>query len=607
MRKETRQTVAYFYGIVWREKPVYFLYLILTILFTAVSPFPNIVLPRLIIEELMQGRRENVLLLSVLVLIISNFCLQSLIHICTREKYKLDSWFENYFDLKFTKRCMLMDFEHTENPEVLNQSRKAKDGMGFYSGGLLGLSDCFKEIVASVITLCGVVVIIASASPFLFVIALLAVLGGSFVVSRINRLEITVFNKGPQINRAFWYVHDILGYSRYGKDIRLYGAEKMLTRKGEECFADLYHLFKEQEDGKRKWGCLNALIAMGESMGIYLYLGYLAVMGRVSIGDFTMLVTSAVTFRTSLQNVITQLQELQKKANFMQEYLRFMEYEDAKVRGTRKLTDTLSDAVCNTGMEKTETWKCPEIRFEHVSFRYPRTEHEVLKDINITIRPGEHLSVVGLNGAGKTTFIKLLCRLYDVTEGAIYVNDINIREYEYEEYMKLLSVVFQDFKLFSMSIGENIRLGDWEKEAKDLEELCRISGLEEKIRSLPEGLDTLLYKNFSKKGVEPSGGEAQKMAITRAIFKDAPIVVLDEPTAALDPVAEYEIYRQFDRLMGNKTAVYISHRLSSCKFCDRIAVFADNTIAEYGTHEELVKLKDGIYAKMFEAQAQYYV
>lgn len=595
MRKETRYTVAYFFREVWKEKPVYFFYLTLTILFMAVRPFANILLPKLIIEELLNAKRAELLIEYVLILIIYNWLIGSLIQIFNSQSDKLDFWFQLHFEKLLTRRCMSMDFEHTENPDALNQVRKAKDGMGFYSGGLRGLFNCFKEIVSSVITLCGVVAIIASTSPLLFVIALLSVLGSSFVVSRINKLEILVFNKGPQINRAFWYIHDIIGYPRYGKDIRLYGAEEMLRRKGEESFRDLYHLFKEQEDGKRKWGCLNAAIAMLESFGIYLYLGYLAVIGKISIGDFSMLITSAVTFRTSLQNIITQLQELEKKADFMNEFCKFMNYKDAKVKGDKKVPDL----------------SLPEIRFEHVSFRYPRTDVDVLKDVNITIHPGEHLSVVGLNGAGKTTFIKLLCRLYDVTEGAIYINGVNIQEYEYDEYMKLLSVVFQDFKLFSMSIGDNIRLSNWEKEegsaADNLMELCKLSGFYEKVEALPEGLDTLLYKYFDETGIEPSGGEAQKIAITRAIYKDAPIVVLDEPTAALDPVAEYEIYKQFDHLVGGKTAVYISHRLSSCKFCDKIAVFSNHTIAEYGTHEELVKMDGGIYARMFEAQAQYYV
>lgn len=214
--------------------------------------------------------------------------------------------------------------------------------------------------------------------------------------------------------------------------------------------------------------------------------------------------------------------------------------------------------------------------------------------------------MVGLNGAGKTTFIKLLCRLYDVTEGEILIDGVNIKEYSEEEYRKLFAVVFQDFELFAFSLKENIAFGEDAKE----EEICRalsLAGFYEDAQKLPEGLDTILYKSFDEKGTELSGGQQQKTAIARALYKDAPIVILDEPTAALDPVAEYDIYRHFDTLVGGKTAIYISHRLSSCKFCDQIAVFAENTIKEYGTHDELIEKTDGIYAELFAAQAQYYV
>ena len=595
MRKDTGKTISYFLKEIWKNKPVYFVFFTLSILLMSVRPFLNIVFPKWIIEEMLGDRRVDMLAAYVVLLIVGNWITGTLIQVFYMQNYKLDIWFESYFERELTRQCITMDFEYTENPKVLDQVAKARDGMGFYSGGLRGMCDCLKKILSSVITLCGVVVIIAKTSPFLFLITLLAVGSGTIVISKMNQLEIAVFNKGPKINRAFWYIHDILVDAKYGKDIRLYHAEKVMRRKGEESFRDLYLLFKEQEDGKRKWGCFNAGITMLESLGTYLYLGYLAVKKVISIGNFTMLITAATTFHTGLMDVITQIQELGKKADFMKEYCKFMNYASAKEKGSGKLPELVQ----------------PEICFENVSFRYPGTSKEVLKDINITIHPGEHLSVVGLNGAGKTTFIKLLCRLYDVTEGSILINGVNIKEYEDEEYRKLLAVVFQDFKLFSMSIGENIRTGNWSKgkaaEDEELLELCEVCGLRDKIRSLPEGLHTLLYKYYDEKGMEPSGGEAQKMAIARALFKDAPIVVLDEPTAALDPVAEYEVYRHFHDLVGGKTAVYISHRLSSCKFCDRIAVFDEHTIKEYGTHEELLQRENGIYATMFRAQAQYYV
>lgn len=339
-----------------------------------------------------------------------------------------------------------------------------------------------------------------------------------------------------------------------------------------------------------RWNCIGSVVNFLKNLCIYGYLAYRFLTGSISIGDFSLLAGSANTLKDGLQGVLNQLQDIQKKLNFMGEYVKFIEAEDTAKLGVRSI----------------ETGEIPVLEFRHVSFRYPSSQEYVLKDVNIVIGQGQHLSVVGENGAGKTTFIKLLCRLYDAQEGEILLNGVNIQEYEYEAYMKELAVVFQDFKLFALSMRENIMLGDSEKETQDLTEVCRLSGLSELVDSLPKGLDTQIYKFFDGEGIEPSGGEMQKIAIARALYKDAPVVILDEPTAALDPVAEYEVYSHFDKLVGGKTAIYISHRLSSCRFCDTIAVFADHTIAEYGTHEELAGRPDGIYAKMFAAQAQYY-
>ena len=245
------------------------------------------------------------------------------------------------------------------------------------------------------------------------------------------------------------------------------------------------------------------------------------------------------------------------------------------------------------------------IEFKNVSFRYPGSEKYILKGINLTITDGQKLSIVGENGAGKSTFVKLLIRLYDPTEGNIYLNGVNIKDIAYEQYMSIFSTVFQDYKLFSFSLKDNIALALPLNEEKVLDVLMRV-GLEEKLRKLPKGIGTAIFKNFDETGFEPSGGEGQKIALARALYKDAPVIILDEPTAALDPRAEYEIYQQFNDMVEGKTAVYISHRLSSTKFCDVIAVFSNGEIAEYGSHEELMN-KCGIYSELFNMQAQFYV
>lgn len=247
-----------------------------------------------------------------------------------------------------------------------------------------------------------------------------------------------------------------------------------------------------------------------------------------------------------------------------------------------------------------------EVEFKDVSFRYPGSDDWALRHVNLKFRVGQRLAVVGENGSGKTTFIKLLCRLYDPQEGEILLNGINIRKYRYDDYMKLFSVVFQDFWLLPETLGENVA-GAAEYDRARARECLKEAGFEERLSRMPKGLDTCLYKTFDKDGVEVSGGEAQKIAIARALYHDKPFIVLDEPTAALDPIAEAEIYSKFNEIAGDKTAVYISHRLSSCKFCDEIAVFDHGEVVQKGAHEALLQDEAGKYYALWNAQAQYYV
>jgi len=240
-----------------------------------------------------------------------------------------------------------------------------------------------------------------------------------------------------------------------------------------------------------------------------------------------------------------------------------------------------------------------EFVFEHVSFQYPGTKEPVLKDIDFKFKVGEKFAVVGRNGAGKTTLIKLLCRLYEPTQGRILLNGIDIKYYDYSEYTRIFSVVFQDFKLLSLPLGDNIAAGEEVEEERMWQ-----AGLKKRVEAMPKGLRSRLYRNNGD-GVEVSGGEAQKLAIARALYKDGPFVILDEPTAALDPLAEAEIYEQFNDMIQGKTAIYISHRMSSCKFCDDILVLDGGRIAERGDHTKLLK-NNGIYAALYQKQAQYY-
>lgn len=324
---------------------------------------------------------------------------------------------------------------------------------------------------------------------------------------------------------------------------------------------------------------------------VYGYLCYKVIYSGLSIGNFTMYAGAAASFTATVSIFISEFVDIGNQCRNLQLYRDF----EARVSVNDRTGETIGKI------------KNYDIEFRNVYFKYPRSKDYTLKNISIKIHSGEKLSVVGRNGAGKTTFIKLLTRLYEPTEGEILLGGKNIKEYDYKEYVKLLSVVFQDFKLFAITIKENLTLSDSERvKGKEIIEILEQSGFEEDLKKLPQGIETSVYKYFDKEGIEFSGGQSQKLAIARALYKDAPIVVLDEPTAALDPISEYEIYQEFHKLVGNKTAVYISHRLSSCRFCDKIAVFDNGTIVQYGSHDELISHKDKQYAKMYNAQAKYY-
>ena len=276
---------------------------------------------------------------------------------------------------------------------------------------------------------------------------------------------------------------------------------------------------------------------------------------------------------------------------YLKYYLDFLDIPNKKYEGTLPVEKRTDDQF--------------ELEFRNVSFQYPGSEEYVLKNFSIKFRIGERLAVVGKNGSGKTTFIKLLCRLYDPTEGEILLNGIDIRKYDYQEYLSLFSVVFQDYKLLALSLGQNVATAvEYDKEK--VRTALQRAGLSELTRNWEQGFDTPLYTDFDSSGVDISGGEAQKVAIARALYHDTPFVILDEPTAALDPLAEFEIYSKFDELVGTKTAVYISHRLSSCQFCNDIMVLDSGKVVQRGSHEELEKDHEGLYYQMWHAQAQYY-
>ena len=591
----TRETLLFMIKLVWREKPSLFILYILTIILGFAYEIIEVIMPKFIIDEaaaVIGGGGEEHIRKAVLYvgffIVVHTFVNYSN-SILVQLKSVAKEWFDEYIDVQIGDHAMAMDFENTENPEALDTLQKAKEGMDWYSGGVCGIMDSFIFMIQQTALLCGVSVVILFTCPLLLPVQIISLIIISIFNAKNNELRKASFLKLAKNNRVFGYVLYALADFQFGKDIRLYESADMMCKKAEH-FSDVQSEEWIDQDSKK---CKNSWVmdfvnSFRDGVS-YFYIGFLALTKAITIGDFSMCVSGSSKFYWSLHRIITGIQDISKKCDYAHKYIEFLDYPAAMVKGDKPVKD--GEHV---------------IEFVNVGFKYPRSENYVLKNINIKIASGEHLSIVGLNGAGKTTFIKLLCRLYDVTEGEILIDGVNIKEYSEEEYRRLFAVVFQDFQLFAFSMRENIAL---KAEADDdrINEVLKQSGLYEDAQKLEHGLDTTLFKSFDEKGTELSGGQKQKTAISRALYKDAPIVILDEPTAALDPVAEYDIYRQFNTLVGGKTAIYISHRLSICKFCDKIAVFAEDTIKEYGTHDELAELPNGIYSEMFAAQAQYYV
>ena len=324
---------------------------------------------------------------------------------------------------------------------------------------------------------------------------------------------------------------------------------------------------------------------------IYVFTCLKAWGGAFDVGSITQYVGAATAMVDNIFALTGLIGVLEANTGYLEKTFEFLDIPNAMYQGSLT-TEKRAD-------------RRYEVEFRDVSFQYPGSDIWALRHVNMKFKVGKRLAIVGENGSGKTTFIKLLCRLYDPQEGQILLNGIDIRKYRYDDYMNIFSVVFQDFQLICQPLGANVA-GSMHYDRNRVQKALVDAGFGERLASMEKGLDTMIYKKLSEDGVDVSGGEAQKIAIARALYKDAPFIILDEPTAALDPIAEAEIYGKFDKIAGDKTAIYISHRLSSCKFCDEIVVFHEGEVIQQGTHVSLVADTNGKYFQLWNAQAQYY-
>ena len=495
--------------------------------------------------------------------------------------------------LEMNRKTMKINYEHLENPDIMDCFQKAQNACENSNNGVEGLMHETVWFVDS-FAISAVGVCILSSMNIWIVLLMVSIAILNFLV--VNRTYKITKSKVWDPLASWWrkrqYMQNTTTNFDAAKDIRMFDLCDWLLRK----YRDLNKIrYDAQKVNAKFWfwtSVASNLFWTVSQIVVYAWLVYLMVNQRLTIGNFTLYLTSAGAFFEYLSILLNGISRIFAKSREVDDFRSFLDFDggDASQNGKE--------------LPKLESY---EFVFENVSFKYPKADSYALRNLNLTIKAGERLAVVGLNGAGKSTMIKLLLRLYQPTEGRILINGTDVMEYDRDSYYAAFAPVFQQVELFAFPMEENVSMKEPERtDSKWAKECLEAAGLANKIQERPNGTKTELLKIICDDGVDLSGGEKQKLALARALYKDGAVVVLDEPTAALDALAEAKLYKDFDKLIGGKTAVYISHRLSSTQFCDKVAMFADGEMVEYGTHAELME-KAGAYAEMFRIQAQYYI
>ncbi|HHU56258.1 MAG TPA: ABC transporter ATP-binding protein [Acholeplasmataceae bacterium] len=487
---------------------------------------------------------------------------------------------------QFTKINRL-DYHYTENPKFLDEHEDSFRATSSTDNGFEGLMRRMFLVGAKIVTCIFYIIIIVQLSYVVLVAQLISLLVSILISSAIKKYRYNRREKLANASRKIQYYSNTTHDFGYGKDIRLYDMQDTIIKSYDYEIKNYLSVFRKIKNKEYLLGIVDLIFVLISDAALYYYL-ITNVMGGMSIANFSMYLLAAIALSTLLKVVGGDISFIIGEGQYINDYYFFMEHEYNEP--TKGLPMPKDDML--------------EIEFRNVSFKYPNTDKWIIKDLNLHIKKGEKLAIVGINGAGKTTLVKLLLRLFKPTSGEIFVNGINQLDYDKEEYEKMFAPVFQDINILAFSVRENITLGLSNDERRIWDSLEKV-GLKEKVESFENGLDQMMLKNIDEKGVILSGGENQKLVIARALYKGGKMIILDEPTAALDALAEKEIYENFNTLIEDKTAIFISHRLASTRFCNRIALFGDSKLLEYGTHDELMEAKKDYY-NMFVVQGKYY-
>lgn len=582
--------ISYFIKFSWLHKKQYLLSRLCLEFVKIAVTVVDIVLPKYILNALFEKISFDKLGIFIGILLGVNLLggvLQHVFRMCADNS--MDE-IRMCFEEDMMQNHMNCEFAFLESPNFQNLKQKAKQYVNGPFNDFGFICERSFTLLGDIFTLMSVVYIVIRTNLFIMLVFILLTAVNAVVGAKVKNKNMNLIRSFAPTLRRRGYYEDISKNPAYAKEIRTYGITDFILGK----YDNYMEKFCTETVPVHRQNMLQkivvSLMSFLQQAVAYAYLLWQVTARTITAGDFTMYINAVILFNKTLNEAVDVTLNIKQFTGFYEDFEKYRAVSEFETENEKK----------NSDIEKTG-----EIEFNNVTFTYPGQKKPALINVSVKIPYGQKISVIGENGAGKSTFIKLLLGLYKPDEGSIMFDGVDIREINSKQYKRLFSAVFQDFQLFKLPIKDNILIGDAELNSQKIKNALMFTGMDKKIEALPLGIDTQLFKDFYNDGIELSGGEAQKLAVSRAYYKEAPFCVLDEPTAALDPKAESSLYENFGRLAEGKTMLFVSHRLSNARSCDRILVFKDGMISEDGNHDSLIQLK-GDYFELYTMQAGMY-